>query len=195
MKPFVVFTQPFCEATWLGALLTYKDYVALVDMSLALRSVNDLDMLLARPRVGYVDTNLALLWPEVIDRTRDARFVVVRRPVEEIVKQGEKLGMEGQEDGLRRLDLALNEIEGLNGVLSLCYADLAKPSGLKRLFEFCLPYKWDPEWYSFVAQMRSSERVPNNAILAQQNLDGISNTFGHAVVYYDMRLREAQHAD
>lgn len=196
MKQFMIFTQPFCEANWLGALLTYKDFVTVLDPSLYMKSVHDLDMLLALRMRGFIDTNMALLWPEVVDRAPGMRLAVIRRPREEVLLAGEMAGVANgnEEDAMRRLDIALNEIESLSGVLRVAYDGLAGEAGLKRLFEFCLPYKWDREWYKFCAALRGGMELPNNALIAQRNLDGIAQTFGPAVAYYNTRLAERPRA-
>lgn len=194
MRQFVVFAEPFCEAAWLGMLLSHRDYVAYVDASLAMQSTADFDKMLGDAKHGFVDTNMALLWPEIVDRSPSMRMATVRRPKAEIYAAAADLGMAGDEPGLDRLSIALGEIEALSGVMRFEHEELLEEKGLKKLFEFCLPYKWSKEWYGFCREFRAGREVPHNALLAQQNVAGIQNTFGPAVVYYNSRLREGRNA-
>lgn len=191
MKQFIVFVEPFCEAAWLGALLSYRDYKVLTDISLAMQSTQDFDKLLAEPRRGFVDTNMALLWPEIVERRPDIRMATVHRPRAEIYAAAADMGMAGDEPGLDRLALALREIEGLSGTKAFTHDELLEEKGLRRLFEFCLPYRWDTKWYAFCRELRGGRDLPMNAVQAQHNIQGIQNTFGSAVAYYNSRLRDA----
>lgn len=56
---------------------------------------------------------------------------------------------------LRRLDAKLDQIERrVPGVLSMAFADLADEATCARIFEHCLPYPHDPQWWAHCAATR-----------------------------------------
>lgn len=187
MKPFVVFALPRSKTAWIGALLSYKDCMCYHDPSALFSSVADLQRLFATPKVGAVDTALALLWPDVVEQLPQVKLVVVRRPEAEVVASLTKLGLEPPFQ-LARLSRALRDVESLSGVLKLKFEELDTEAGCKRLFEFCLPHKWDRDWWKFLRHQNIQVNIAEAARRVIANNAGISQTYGAAVRYYDKLL-------
>lgn len=91
---------------------------------------------------------------------------------------------------LRRIDFALNEIESLSNVLRVEYSKLDEEDTARRLFEFCLPYPFDKDWWEAGRKVPVEVPVASLAAKAVLNERGYVNTFGKAIQYYDGRLAE-----
>jgi len=191
MRPFVVFAMPRSRSAWLGAFLTYGEWVCLHDISAAFQSTEDITRVLGRPHTGICDTQIALLWPEVIEASPSARLVTLRRPKNEIIASGERLGFNTSKIGhaIDRLDIAMKEIEGLSGVLKITFADLATEAGCKRVFEHCLPHLFDRGWWQAISPMNIQVDPEIALVRIQRNLAGIATTYKSAVHYYDGLMR------
>ena len=76
------------------------------------------------------------------------------RPVDEVVESLARLGFDpaAMLPIMRRQDAKLDQIEKrVPGVLSVRFADLENEATCKQVFEHCLPYKHDPEWWATIA--------------------------------------------
>lgn len=190
MKPFVVFTLPCPREAWLAAFLSYADVTCVYNASLDLRHIDDLYSVLDVPRHGFVDTSLAMLWPEIVDHVPFARLVTVRQPVEQVLAYMAERGFATAESAVRRLDFALNEIESLSNVLRLGHDELEHEAGARKLFEFCLPYQFDLAWWHTGKDVPIEISASALAAKASANAEGYFNTFARASHYYDKRLAE-----
>jgi hypothetical protein len=162
------------------------------NVSVALKKASDLDLIFDRQKFGIADTSLALIWPEVIEKLSHAKIVVLRRPIDEVLYAMTLQGYDPRavEGALRRIDFALDEIESLSGVLKVKFDDLFKEPTAKRLFEFCLPYKFDPDWWAIAKSVivEQDQQVLQAKLAA--NAVGYNNVFGQACAYYDGRLKQ-----
>ena len=191
-RNFAIFATPRSRSAWLGAFLTYRDWVCWHNPTIGLHGVGDLDKLLHRPMTGICDTSWAVLWPEVIDRDPSLKIVVLERDVDEVIDSLREIGPfdEGQARViLARLRIALGELKQLSGTLTISAASLEDPAVAKRVFEFCLPYKFDPEWYSVISKINIQPDIANLLSMAKANSRGLANTYGLANSYYDSRVR------
>lgn len=120
--------------------------------------MDDLRAWLAIPSTGTAETAAAPFWRTLMNLRPDARVVVVRRPVDQVVESLTRLGHWADrgrlEADIRRLDAKLNQIvKRVPGVLVVSYESLASEEGCKRVFEFCLPFKHDPDWWRYWAKI------------------------------------------
>jgi hypothetical protein len=192
MRPFVIFALPRSRTAWLGAFLSYKDWVCFHEPSVGFRTKEDIKKVLDIPNRGIADTNLALLWPHVVQAAPHARIVTVRRPLEEVLSSGEKLGFPAAEmrQPMERLEIALDEIERLSGTKRFEFRELDDKAKMKELFEFCLPYPFDEGLWQYAKQARVNA-IPEHFIArALHNRDGVADTFGSAVAHYESLRRE-----
>lgn len=194
MRNFAVFALPRSRSSWLGAFLTWKDWTCYHEPTIGLKRVEDLDLLLHRPRIGVVDTAWALLWPEVIDRDPGLRIVTLERPRAEIIESTRRVLACDEalvNAQLDRLDLALSEIKKLSGVLSIQAKSLDSLEGVKKVFEFCLPYKLDPDWYNHLRSINIQPDLKVMLARGRANAQGIFNTYGPTMRAYANRLGQS----
>jgi len=190
MRHFFIFALPQSKIPWLAEFLTYKDWLCLNNISLAMKNVRDLDTMLERPRIGYADESLAMIWPEIVDRAPSARLVTIRKPVTDVEAEMAQGGWTDYGNALRRIDFALNEIESLSGTLRIDYDKLDTEPTAKRLFEHCLPYPFDREWWNFMRTKRVEQNPGIIQAAIEHNAHGYVNTFSSAARYFDKRLAE-----
>jgi hypothetical protein len=112
--------------------------------------MDDITAWFSQANTGTVETMAAPWWRLV---PPSVHTVVVRRPVRDVVASLMGLGIAFDEAKLwhvmTRLDQKLDQIEcRVPGVLSVRYRDLVNEGVCKEIFEFCLPYRHDPIWWS-----------------------------------------------
>lgn len=152
MSPFVVLSLPRSRTTWLSKFLSYRDWECGHDQLRYMRSLQDVKNWLSLDKFGTCETGGAPFWRLLLKYAPDIRVVTIRRPVDEVIGSLAKLGMENLYDirkGLIKLNHKLDQIEGrMPNVRSYDYNDLEDEATCGELFEFCLPYGHDPEWWN-----------------------------------------------
>jgi GNAT superfamily N-acetyltransferase len=109
------------------------------------------------PNTGTVETAAAGYWRLAGRLAPNARIAVIRRPVNDVIDSLRAIGWSADGVAFRRIleayDRKLDQIEArVPGVLSVSFDDLATEEGCSRLFEHCLPYRFDPEWWASLAR-------------------------------------------
>ena len=155
--PYVVFSMPRSRSAWLSRFLTWGEWHCGHEELIHARSLDDVKAWLSQPCTGTVETAAAPFW-RLLERYGDARVVVVRRPVDEVVASFLRLPLAFDEAVLvplmRRLDAKLAQIERrLPGVLSVSFADLATEEGCRRVWEHVLPYPHQPAWWAAISRV------------------------------------------
>lgn len=153
MAPFVIFALPRSRTAWLSRFLTYGDWQCGHDELLHARSLDDVKAWLGQPCTGSVETAAAPFWRLLPTYCPDARIVVVRRPVSEVVASLCAI-LPYDVPLLTRLmlraDTKLDQIECRMNALSVQFSDLKNEATCARLFEYCLPYQHDAKWWASV---------------------------------------------
>lgn len=100
--------------------------------------------------IGTCETGAMLGWRLIRHYLPQVKFVVVRRPMREVLVSLGAFGIIGQEEEMERRDAMLDVIASLPGTLSMDWNALGFPEGGKQLWEFCLDVEWNPEiWGQF----------------------------------------------
>lgn len=153
--PFIVCTLPRSRSAWVARFLTYRDWTCRHEYAVQLREPEDIRRVFATPNTGAAETAAAQAWALIKYYVPSIRTVVIMRPVADVVKSvllaGAMVGVSydvpllwrNMEYGQR----CLKRIAANPGVLCLHYDDLDQESGCGRLFEYCLPYEWDADWW------------------------------------------------
>lgn len=157
-QPFIIYGLPRSRTSWLSMFLSYRDWSCHHERAMHMRSLADVQELFSTPRTGTVETGaphgrclLKWLVPNI-------KEVVILRPVEEVINSLMNIeGVAFDEKKLRKVisysDRCLKKIAKDPDVLVIQYDELDKEETCARIFEFCLPYKFDEEarvwWESY----------------------------------------------
>lgn len=150
--PFVIMALPRSRTAWLARFLSYRDWSCGHDEIRHARGMDDLASWLSQPNTGTVETGAAPFWRTLRKLRPDARVVIVRRPVEDVVASVLRTGPAFDQVALcaamRRLDHKLDQVERRwPGALVVPFRDLADEATCARIFEHCLPHRHDPTWW------------------------------------------------
>ena len=124
-----------------------------------MRSPEDIRGFFARPNIGTAETAAGQAWPLIHHYIPSVRAIVVRRPVEDtvaaMISAGNQVGVAYDEEALLRVteygERTLERISQKTGAMTLNYSDLDSESAIAELFEYCLPYRFDPDWHQWMA--------------------------------------------
>jgi hypothetical protein len=154
---FVVFALPRSRTAWLARFLTYDQWSAGHDELRHCRSLDDVRSWLAQPYPGTVETAAAPWWRLLRRLAPDTRVAIVRRDPAAVFASLRRMPYEMDwayiVRELQRQDAALDELtDRWPQALSVAYADLAHEDACARLFEHCLRYRHDHDWWASLAQ-------------------------------------------
>lgn len=156
--PFIVFSLPRSRTAWLSAFLSYGDWLCFHEHAMFMRKIDDIAQFFGQPKMGSIETAAGPGWYLLRHYVPNIRMVVVRRPVADVVKSLMAVDVAGvatyDEQALHKVmsygDRMLDKISSLPGVLTVDHADLDNEDTCKAIFEFCLPYKFDQEWWKLL---------------------------------------------
>jgi hypothetical protein len=145
--PFIIFALPRSRTKWLSAFLSYGPWVCCHDALLDLDCVAALRALLASPHTGLSETAMAFAAPLIRRHFPEARFVVVRRELEEVRGSLAEHGWHYPEGMLEAMAAQVDAVSAMPGTLTVAYDDLATEAACRAIFETCLDLPWDREWW------------------------------------------------
>jgi len=123
-----------------------------------MRTLDDVKAWFTQPFIGSSETAGAPWWRLLPRYVPEAKIVVVRRPVGEVVNSLMKVGVafdrELLERNMRWHDRKLGQlVKRVAGVLCVDYTDLNDESVCARVFEHCTGLPHDPAWWAFLSGM------------------------------------------
>jgi hypothetical protein len=153
IRPYVIFGLPRSRTFWLSRFLTYGGWNCGHDELLHMRGLDDLKSWLSLPKQGTVETGAAPFWRTLKRMAPETRVVVVQRDPDRVFKSMMKLGIPFDEDVLMheivKLNHKLDQIKARwPGALSVTYSGLVSQDNCAEIFEYCIPYKHDFEWWN-----------------------------------------------
>jgi hypothetical protein len=150
VSPFIVYALPRSRTFWLSRFLSFGGWHCGHDELRFARSLDDVKSWFSQSCTGTVETLAAPWWRLV----RTDKCVVIRRPVPNVVASLSRLGFDPAVmlPMMTRLDRKLDQIAArVPGALSIGFDALGTEAGCKAVFEHCLPFVHDPEWYALMA--------------------------------------------
>jgi GNAT superfamily N-acetyltransferase len=165
VTPFVILALPRSRTAWLSAFLSYGDVACGHDEVRHWRSLDDIGAWLNQPCTGTVETAAAPFW-RLLERFGEVKVATVRRPVPEVVASLQAAMPGTFETGtataaMRRLDRKLDQLERRRpDVVSVTFDELRTEAGCRRLWEHCMPYPFDAEWYARLAPVNLQVSLP-----------------------------------
>ncbi len=164
MAPFIIFALPRSRTAWLSRLLSYGDWFCGHDELRHCRSLEDVKAWLSQPLTGTVETAAAPFWRLARKYSPEARALVVRRPVAEVVDSLKRVGFTDRAAlaaAMSRLDRKLDQIAARwPGATEVSFAELGTEDGCRRVFEYCLGISFDAGWWSAWAPVNIQINMP-----------------------------------
>jgi hypothetical protein len=151
--PFIILALPRSRTKWLSQFLSYGDWICGHDELQHCRSLDDVRTWFTQPNVGTCETAATPFWRLLLRYQPDIRIVTVRRnPVNvfaSVMRAAPNCDCGVVSELLWKGNYKLDQIEArVPGVLSVQFDDLEQEATCARVFEHCLPYAHDPEWWS-----------------------------------------------
>ena len=184
--PFIIYGLPRSRTAWLSMFLTYKDWTCHHEKMMHMRRIGDFKELMTAPNTGSAETGACYGRCLMKYFAPNLKEVVILRPVEEVMESLMKIDMRGMfvfdrvklkkivDKGRRALDKIAKDPK----VLVINYADLEKEETCKRIFEFCLPYKFDRDWWIYYHEKNIQLDFPMLLAYRKNNkgtIDGYKN--------------------
>ena len=168
-RPFIIYALPRSRTYWLSRFLSYGDYECSHDQIRHVRGPDDVKAWLSQDFVGTAETGAARWWRLVQHYRPDIQVVVVRRPLREVLDSLLRLDMRGVctferevlARGLAKLDCCLDRIaQEVPGAISVSFSGLNTEAVCANVFEHCLPYDHDPDWWGHLSRINMQANMP-----------------------------------
>jgi hypothetical protein len=139
MVPFFILGTPRSRTAWLAEFLSTTDRRVDHEPSQHFSCMQDLWDYLARPGCAASDSLMTLRWKHITAMVPDARFVVVRRPIPEVVASFTGIGVRhhGLERMLRRIEAETDQMATEVPVLRVPFSALALRSAADDVYRHC----------------------------------------------------------
>ena len=161
--PFVVFALPRSRTFWTSRFLSYGAWHCGHDEIRRMRSLDDVRSWLATPLTGSCETGGAPFWRTLAKLRPDAKVVIVRRPVEQVVTSLMRQAPFPEvplRAEMTHLDRKLLQIAARwPGALMVSYGALVHEVVCKTIFEHCLGLPHDREWWQFCAALNQQANL------------------------------------
>jgi hypothetical protein len=145
-KPFVIFSLPRSRSAWLAHFLRKEAKVG-HDIGIECDTPADFVKALSPGMLdGTCETGAAFAWPLFQRALPDAKYVVVRRPLKDVVASLEHVGLSGLSGEMEKREQELGWISAMPGVTTIAFADLGKPTVLEWLYEYLVEMPLEPWW-------------------------------------------------
>ena len=153
--PFVIYALPRSRTAWLARFLSYGGWTCHHEIAIQMRSIDDVIELFSRSKTGTAETGITPGWKLLHHLVPNLRAAVIRRPVDEVVEAVLAVDVSGvatyDRAVLRRnmeyMDRCLERIAADSEALVVNYSDLEREETCATLFERCLPFEFDRDWW------------------------------------------------
>lgn len=146
MTPFVIFSLPRSRSTWLSVLLSHNGRAVGHDVGSESKTPEDF-VARVRQAGGTCETGASFAWRKIRELMPEAQFIVVSRPVGDVIHSLESLGMVGLVDEMLKRDAELREIQSNVPHLSIRYDQLDEFWACDLIHKAALGEPLDPAWF------------------------------------------------
>jgi hypothetical protein len=173
-QPFIIFALPRSRTKWLSEWLSYDGrkvgHDILVDCATPDEFLEKLSGL-----SGTVETSAMLAWRLIRARLPNVKIVTVRRPVDEVRRSFERLGVMPQRGELEERDAMLDELECDRIVSRYDTYELDDVGVLDSLSAFVLGAPIDRQWTAEFIRRNIQIDMPARLAKLVANRDRIEN--------------------
>lgn len=181
--PFIVYTAGRSRTAWLSSFLTYGDYRCHNEVAIKFRRMSEVQRFFADDKTGSAETAAAPGWRLINHCAPSIRTVVVQRDEKDIVASFARMEIAKiaavNEERLRKVvayeNRCLEAISAQPGTLTVRFEDLDKPSVCKAVFEHCLPYEFDFDWWEEMSRRNVQSDVLSLVRYYQDNIEDVEN--------------------
>ncbi len=181
--PFMVYTAGRSRTAWLSAFLSYGQARCGNEAAIRFRGMTEVAAYFARRGHGSAETAGAPGWQLVNHFVPDMRSVVVRRAVDDIVASFARSEVASiariDEDKLRRVIAyevrCMEKLSQQPGVLTVDFDDLDRRDVVRAVFEHCLPYRFDEDWWQHMRVRNIQSSVADLFRYYRDNRDHVEN--------------------
>lgn len=178
---FIIHALPRSRTAWMAAFLSYGDWKCGHEQAVTMRSFDDVRELLTKPQTGTAETATAQGRALIKYVNPEIKEVVILRPVEDVIKSILAIPLDGvavyDEKILRRNmvygDNCLRKIAKDPAVLVMLFDDLETEDGCRKLWEHCLPYEFDRDWWMYMKNKNIQIDVKEHLLYYFANRDAI----------------------
>lgn len=173
---FIVFSLPRSRSAWTARFLSYHRHRCGHDIATECGSLDEFTTRLTADYTGSAETGAMIGWRALRRRLPDARFAVIRRPVQQVYDSLARFGLGSQAlmDELVARDAMLDELSRVRGVMSFRFADLDGMPACRDLFEHCLGEPFDWEWWESLVGINVQVDVPARLCFLAANRERIA---------------------
>lgn len=163
VSPFIILSLPRSRTFWLSKFLTYGGWHCGHDELRHVRTLADVNSWLSQPFTGTVETAAAPFWRLI---PSNVRIVIVRRPVEQVVDSMMASMSAGTFDCgsmtrlMRRQNAKLTQVAERTKCVQIGFEQLSNETACRELFEYCLPYDFDREWWRNISSINLQISMP-----------------------------------
>ena len=157
--PFIIYGLPRSRTAWLSMFLTYGEWTCHHEKAMFMRKLSDVVELFSTPNTGSAETGASYGRCLLKFLVPDIKEVVILRSVDDVMNSLLKIQLEEftwDEPKLRRImergRRSLERIAKDPNVMVVNYEDLDEEETCRKIFEFCLPYKFDRDWWAYMDQ-------------------------------------------
>lgn len=175
--PFVILSLPRSRSAWLARFLSYGGRKCGHDLATTVGSMMEFAGLFeSNGYDGTAETGAVVGWQAILRVIPGVRFVVVRRPIDEVYRSLSRFGLASSllMDELRDRDAMLDEVARLPGVRSFSFDNLRGIDVCRDIFEHCLGIPFDWEWWEGLATENVQVDVPQRVQYLIDNADRIA---------------------
>lgn len=171
--PFIVMALPRSRSAWLAHYLSMPGQVIGHDLAVTSGSLAEF-ITQVRERGGTVETSAMLGWRTIRAALPEARIIVLRRPLGEVIFSFNKLGQKIDFEDLARREAMLADCGQSQGVRNIQVRELDYASTGKWLFERCLGQPWDEAWWNHVRRLNIQINFAERVAFLQRNAERLA---------------------
>lgn len=180
-SPFIIYTAGRSRTAWLSSFLTYGKATCYNEIAIRLRNMSDVVQLLSNTGIGSAETAVAPAWQLIKHHVPQIKSVVVRRPLEEIIASFARSEVANiasiDEERLRQIiayeNRCLEKISAQPDTLTVDFCDMENVETCERIFEHCLPYRFDENWWRLLRDRNVQSNVVELFQYYRDNRNGV----------------------
>lgn len=174
MAKFMILSLPRSRSTWMSHFLSYRGSRCEHDLLVYCGSIFQFEDALSQCD-GSCETAAMVGWKLIVQRYPHIRLVVVKRPLEEVIRSLANKGFTIDPAFIEARAHMLDAVSNLPGVLTFTYEQLQEESVCKEIFEFCLQTPFDYEWWDEMRRKDIQIDLKERFMCLQENANALAN--------------------